>query len=87
MCPFPGSALHFDGIAERTGTLTSRNYSDWTNMDYPIYVPRDLTPEKMLEWRNRIRSLNPPDPMKLAEEWVSTYLPKLRGAAKPNPEE
>lgn len=76
MCPYPGSALHYEKIAENTGTISTTDYNDYVNMDYPIYIPKDLTPELMLEWREKIRSLNPENPMKIAEEWVSTYLHK-----------
>lgn len=74
MSPYPGTALHFNGIAARSGTVLTWDWKDYVHQDKPIFVPKDLTPELMLEWRDKIRSLNPPDPEVVLNEWTSTYL-------------
>lgn len=74
MSPYPGTALHFNDIAKNTGTVRTWDWKDYVHQDKPIYVPKDLTPELMLEWRDRIRSLNPVDPAAVVNEWTSTYL-------------
>jgi len=74
MSPYPGTALYDNGIARLTGTVLTEDWSDYVQQDHPIYVPKDLTPELMLQWRDKIRSLNPADPEAILSEWTATYL-------------
>jgi anaerobic magnesium-protoporphyrin IX monomethyl ester cyclase len=74
MSPYPGTALHYAGIAEREGTLTTRDWDKYVQQVHPVFVPHGLTPEILIEWRNRILALNPADPHVVFNDWTSTYL-------------
>ena len=84
MSPYPGTALHYSGIAEREGHGPHLEVEGLRPPDNPIFVPRDLTPEKMLEWRDRIRSLNPPEPQ-VVFNGVDLDLPLQVPGAPPGP--
>jgi anaerobic magnesium-protoporphyrin IX monomethyl ester cyclase len=74
MSPYPGTALHYAGIAEREGTVLTWDWSKYVSQEYPVFVPKGLTPDDLIYWRNKILSLNPPDPHVVFNDWTSTYL-------------
>jgi radical SAM superfamily enzyme YgiQ (UPF0313 family) len=57
MVPYPGTRL-YDEVAEATGTITSRHWLDYVAVREPIYIPRDLNREIMLEYFQKIINLN-----------------------------
>ncbi len=81
MAPYPGTALHYAGIAEREGTILTRDWSRYVSQDAPVFVPRGLTAEDLVTWRNKILALNPVDPHVVCNEWTSTYLWKASSPA------
>ena len=85
MSPYPGTALHYGGIAAAAGKVLTWDWADYVHQDKPIFVPKDLNPEIMLAWREKIRSLNPPEPEVIFNEWTSTYLFKSQAPGFEDP--
>ena len=57
MVPFPGTRL-YDEVADATGTVSTRHWLDYVAAREPIYIPKDLDRETMLEYFEKIVSLN-----------------------------
>lgn len=57
MVPFPGTRL-YDEVAEQTGTIVTKHWLDYVAAREPIFIPKDLDREIMLEYYQRIIDLN-----------------------------
>jgi hypothetical protein len=56
MTPYPGTRL-FDEVAEKAGTILTKDWDEYIRTQEPIFLTNSLTREELLYWNQQIKSL------------------------------